>query len=283
MDISVIIAHYDPGNHFQCRESFERTLAAVSSQSRGFDAEVIIADDGSPSHRELLQYSDTILDAAGRQVFSVSGEKLQMWLAKQGLPEQAASRWLYLPKEQQCMSKARLANAAVNTALSEKLLFLDDDNYFLSNNSISALLELMARYALVVGQIQDVSGHWRSWESHRVQGTTLAVEKSALIEAGGFGAWTETVSSGVDSDLWWKLYHYFKKHPELKACFTDRIQTIDSCSKRWRPFIRQFFRHRAVAREFNRQHQCRNYRSTRLNPSRDKSLWMDNLCTQTRN
>ena len=52
---------------------------------------------------------------------------------------------------------------------------------------------------------------------------------------------------------------------------------MDSCSKRWKPYIKQFFRHRAVKKEFNKVHGCPNYRSIKDNPSRIKSNWMDNL------
>jgi hypothetical protein len=81
----------------------------------------------------------------------------------------------------------------------------------------------------------------------------------------------------VDSDIWWKLYWYFQKNPDLKACYTSQFQTVDSCSKRWKPHIKQFFRHSAVKKEFNKIHGCPNYRNPSDNPSRIKSNWMVDL------
>jgi hypothetical protein len=125
--------------------------------------------------------------------------------------------------------------------------------------------------------VQDSNGRYRSYTSNRVQGTTIAVKKEVIKNAGGFGDWTEVISSAVDSDIWWKLYWYFQKNPDLKACYTSQFQTVDSCSKRWKPHIKQFFRHSAVKKEFNKIHGCPNYRNPSDNPSRIKSNWMVDL------
>ena len=175
------------------------------------------------------------------------------------------------------MSKARIGNAATSLASSDNLLFLDDDNYFISKNSIETILNLLKDYWLVFGQVKDSNGRYRPYTSKRVQGTTIAVKKEVIKNAGGFGDWTEEVSSAVDSDIWWKLYQYFQKNPDLKACYTSQFQTVDSCSKRWRPHIKLFFRHHAVKKEFNKIHGCSNYRNPKDNPSRVKSNWMVDL------
>ena len=175
------------------------------------------------------------------------------------------------------MSKARIGNAATSLASSDNLLFLDDDNYFTTENSIDVIMNLLEDYQLVFGQVQDSNGRYRPYTSKRVQGTTITVKKEVIKNAGGFGDWTEEVSSAVDSDIWWKLYQYFQKNPDLKACYTSQFQTIDSCSKRWKPHIKQFFRHRAVKKEFNKIHSCPNYRDPIDNPSRIKSNWMVDL------
>ena len=130
---------------------------------------------------------------------------------------------------------------------------------------------------MVIGQVQDSNGRLRPYSSYRVQGTTFAVKKEIIKKVGGFGEWTESVSSGVDSDIWWKLYHYFQKHPALKACYTSQIQTVDSCSKRWKPHIKQIFRHRAVRKEFYIIHGCPDYRSPKHNLARNKSNWLKDL------
>lgn len=175
------------------------------------------------------------------------------------------------------MSKARIGNAATFLASSDNLLFLDDDNYFITENSIAVIVNLLKDYQLVIGQLQDSNGRYRTYSSNRVQGTTFAVKKDILQNTGGFGKWTEAVSSGVDSDIWWKLYHYFQKNPKLKACYTSQFQTVDSCSKRWKPHIKQIFRHRAVRKEFNKIHGCPDYRNPKHNPARNKSNWLKDL------
>ena len=38
----------------------------------------------------------------------------------------------------------------------------------------------------------------RSYNSYRVQGTTIATKKEILNKIGGFGEWTEEYSCGVD-------------------------------------------------------------------------------------
>ena len=45
MDLSIIIAHYDPGNHLDCLYSFHKTLSTLSNQQRDLDIEIIIGDD----------------------------------------------------------------------------------------------------------------------------------------------------------------------------------------------------------------------------------------------
>ena len=175
------------------------------------------------------------------------------------------------------MSKARLWNTAIELSKSENLFFLDDDNYFISINSISTILELLDKYEVVFGQIQDKSGRFRNFESNRVQGTTFGIKKSVINDINGFGEWTEKTSCGIDSDLWLKLYNHFKNNNEFKACFTNSIQTIDSFSKRWKPFINTFFRHRLLKNQFYKEHGCHNYQNVKDNPSREKSNWIMDL------
>ena len=277
MDLSIIIAHYDPGNHPDCLNSFQKTLTEISAQKAEYKIEIIIADDGSVSNEDVIQNSTSQLNEFGKIIYNLTGEKLEQWKIKRKYDYPEIRHWLYLPKTKQVMSKARIGNAAVKIATSENLLFLDDDNYFISDNSITTILHLLQEYQLIFGQVQDSNGRLRPFSSNRVQGTTFAFKRDIIINAGGFGDWTEAVSSGVDSDIWWKLYQYFQKNPDLKACYTSQFQTIDSCSKRWKPHIKQFFRHRAVKTEFNKIHGCPNYRDPNDNPSRIKSNWMVEL------
>ena len=277
MDLSIVIAHYDPGNHPDCLLSFHKTLSALSEQKGDLDIEIIIGDDGSPSNEYIIQNHTTKIQQSGNTIFCLEGEKLNQWKMDKKYKYLDIKRWLYSPKINQSMNKARLGNTAIHLAKCENILFLDDDNYFISNNSLETIVNILNNYHLLFGQVNDSNGRPRSYSSKRVQGTTFAVKKKIILNAGGFGEWTESVSSGVDSDIWWKLYHYFKKNPHLKACYTSQIQTIDSCSKRWKPHIKQFFRHRAVSKEFNKAHGCINYRNPIFNPSRIKSNWLEDL------
>ena len=277
MDLSIIIAHYNPGNLPDCLNSFHKTLTEISAQKVDYEIEIIIADDGSVTHQDIQYLGSPITDQDERTIYQLEGNALATWKRENDFNYSSISHWLYLPKIEPMMSKARISNIAIAKTSSENLLFLDDDNYFISENTIDSIIKLFQKYQLVIGQIKDNNGRLRPYSSSRVQGTTFGVKKETIIEAGSFGKWTEAVSSGVDSDIWWKLYYYFEKNSHLKACYTSKIQTLDSCSKRWRPHIKQFFRHRAVKKLFHQIHGCTNYRSVSMNPSRDKSNWMDNL------
>ena len=54
MDLSIIIAHYDPGNHPDCLNSFKKTLTEISAQKAEYGIEIIIADDGSVSNKDII-------------------------------------------------------------------------------------------------------------------------------------------------------------------------------------------------------------------------------------
>ena len=241
MDLSLIIAHYNPGNNPACVSSFRKTLQEIKYQRENFNIEVIICDDGSKDNEDILSYNPQVINRNGRDIFDLSTSILDNWLKKNNYDYSEISHWLFLPKDKICMSKARLWNTAIELSKSENLFFLDDDNYFISMNSISTILELFDKYEVVFGQIQDKSGRFRNFESNRVQGTTFGIKKSVINDINGFGEWTEKTSCGIDSDLWLKLYNHFKNNNEFKACFTNSIQTIDSFSKRWKPFINTFF------------------------------------------
>ena len=277
MDLSIIIAHYDPGDSLKCIESFHKTLSKIESQKGNYKIEVIIADDGSKSHEDIQHLVPPLLDHDERYFYNLKGTLLENWKKKMGFNYPSISNWLYLPKNNPMMSKARIGNAAITTSLSTNLFFLDDDNYFISDNTIHTIITLLKKYSFVVGQIQDNNRRFRSYSSNRVQGTTFGIIKNHLIEAGSFGEWTEEISCGIDSDLWWKLYFYFKKNPTLKACYTSDIQTLDSCSKRWKIHINTFFRNYTLKKIFKRVHGCNNYRNIIKNPSRNKSKWIINL------
>ena len=54
MDLSIIIAHYDPGNHPLCLKSFHKTLNQIESQKGNYKIEVII--NGKKLFYEYIKY-----------------------------------------------------------------------------------------------------------------------------------------------------------------------------------------------------------------------------------
>ncbi len=277
MDLSIIIAHFDPGDRPDCVESFYKVLDTIQAQQGNLKVEVIIADDGSPSNSSIPTLETTVLHEGEKRVHLLSGKPLQSWLTQESFKGNHPNHWLYLQQAHKVMCKARLWNHGAELARSEYLLFLDDDNYFLSENTLTTLKELMKTYDVVFGQVEDSKGRSRSFKSHRVQGTSFAIQKDLIQKVGGFGEWTESVSSGIDSDFWWKLYQYHTTKESLRVAYTSAFRTVDSCSKRWKPFVGSFFRHRAVRKQFFKENGCKNYRSATHNPSRDKTHWMTDL------
>jgi len=275
MDLSIIIAHYNPGDHPTCLEAFHKTISTINHLN--YSIEIIIADDGSITNKSIPILTKSIINQNDKNIFHLYGEALETWKKENGFDYPMIKHWLYLPKNEQVMGKARITNASIMLAKSNNLFFLDDDNYFISKNPITTIMKLFNEYQLIIGQIKDHNGHFRPYSSNRVQGTTFGIKKEIIINSGMFGEWTEQTSSGVDSDIWWKLYHYFIKNSTLKGCYTSEIQTIDSCSKRWRPFIKSFFRKRKLMKAFAKQHQCQNYNKVKYNPSRNKKKWLINL------
>ncbi len=274
--LSIIIAHYAPQQSGSCDRILHRTLEQIARQKNSAQCEILIADDGSPAHREITNRVQGKPVSDGRLLYVLNEKTLQDWCAKQGIDSTLISAWLYLPKtEPPAMSKARLWNLAAKQAIASNLLFLDDDNIFIGQKNIEHLLNLAQTYQVVFGQVADRSGRFRSFESQRVQGTTFMLTAEVLQSIGGFGEWTEATSSGIDSDLWWKLYREYKTNRSFRACYTSRVQTQDRCSKRWAAWT-GWFRRRAVVKAFKREHGCRNYRKSRYNPSRVKARWMEN-------
>ena len=276
MDLCIIIAYYDPGNHPDCLASFLKTLQIISEQKEEFNIEVIVADDGSLTNSMIPSLNCEKINQHDRIIFDINGNELNRFLNKKDIKSHEITHWLYLPKDKQCMSKARIWNAASKLAKSDNLFFLDDDNYFTSNKSIEKIIKLLRKYSVVFGQIQDSNGRYRRYESKRVQGTTFGIKRKLLDEIGGFGEWTEEISCGIDSDLWYKLFEHYQ-NDKFKACFTNSIQTIDSCSKRWKPFIGTYFSNRKSVKYFNIEHGCNNFKNPKYNPSRLKYLWIENL------
>ena len=121
----------------------------------------------------------------------------------------------------------------------------------------------------------DNNGRLRKFSSSRVQGTTFAMQKSIFSAINGFGEWTEKYSCGVDSDFWMKMYQYYLNH-KIKVCYTNKLKTYDSFSKRWGKFTK-LFRNYKIKKEFNKIYNCINYKDKKYNLARNKSLWIEDL------
>ena len=209
----------------------------------------------------------------------MKNKKLEKFLKQHNIKNELITKWIYLPKLVPCMSKARVLNYSTEYAESNNLFFLDDDNYLISNNTITSLLDLFKNYNFIIGQIKDSNGRLRAYSSNRVQGTTIGIKKNILKTIGGFGEWTEKYSCGVDSDFWIKVFNYSKKNIDLKACYSNKIKTFDSYSKRWKKYTK-FFKERRLKKEFYNLYNCKNYKNEKYNLSRNKKIWIKNLINE---
>ena len=277
-DLSIIIAHYNPSDKNDIINPLIKTIESINSQKNNHKIEIIIADDGSAYTNDLIEYYSTkkITDKDKKYIYTLNGDKLSSWLSKKNINSDLINGWVYFPKYTGSMSKARVVNKCIDLSSSDKLCFLDDDNYFISKNSIENILKLFDNYNLIIGQIQDNNKKYRSYNSYRVQGTTIAVNKKIIENIGGFGEWTEEFSCGIDSDLWIKLYNHFIANDDLKACYTNKFSTYDSYSKRWKKYTK-FFKEFRLRQKFNKIYGCKNYKNHKYNLSRQKQLWIENL------
>ena len=275
-DLSIIIAHFKPTGSENINPLI-KTLDIIEQQKDNYNIQVIIADDGSNYTKSIIEYhSNKISVDKNKHLYSIEKLQLKNWLLNKKIRNKLITHWVYFPKYKNSMSKARVVNHSVKLANSDNLCFLDDDNYFISDNTIENILTLFNEYSLIFGQIKDNNGRLRQYSSNRVQGTTIAVKKNIIDSINGFGEWTEEFSCGVDSDLWIKLYNFFKQNPDLKVCYTDKFSTFDSFSKRWKKYTK-FLKEFKMRKKFNELYNCKNYKNYKYNFSRQKKIWIENL------
>tara|TARA_A100001011_G_scaffold400672_1_gene517449 strand:+ start:4052 stop:4906 length:855 start_codon:yes stop_codon:yes gene_type:complete len=276
--LSIIIAHYCISQSSDHYNSFLKNLEIIKSQSKNYDIEIIICDDGSEYSKEIMGKNSESIKISNdpRKIFILKKTRLESWLNKIRIENYLIKKWIYMPKTKLCMSKARLWNYSTKISGSDYLLFLDDDNYFVSKNTIRNTIELFNSYDIIFGQIKDNNNKLRSYNSNRVQGTTIGIKKFIINDINGFGEWTEKTSCGIDSDLWIKLFNYYNKNKETNICYTNLISTYDSCSKRWRRYTK-IFKELQLRREFSNRHGISFYKNPKYNKSRQKKLWITNL------
>tara|TARA_B000000475_G_scaffold268512_1_gene261096 strand:+ start:759 stop:1592 length:834 start_codon:yes stop_codon:yes gene_type:complete len=272
-DLSIIVAHFKPENLLD--NPLLKTIYKINQQKKEYKVEVTISDDGSFYNHSFLDNYSRIEKIDNKKIYILENKELKDFLIKQNLKVDGITKWIHFPKINNSMNKAFVTNCGVSLSQSDKLLFLDDDNYFISNNSIENLINLFNNYDLVFGQIKDNNSRFRSYESYRVQGTTIGIKKEIFNKIGGLGEWTSEFSCAVDSDFWIKLYNYYI-NSNLKGCYTNQISTYDSFSKRWKKYTK-FFKEIKLRKKFNKLYNCKNYKNYRSNLSRQKKLWLDNL------
>ena len=270
-DLSIIVAHFKPENLLD--NPLLKTIYKINQQKKEYKVEVTISDDGSFYNHSFLDNYSRIEKIDNKKIYILENKELKDFLIKQNLKVDGITKWIHFPKINNSMNKAFVTNCGVSLSQSDKLLFLDDDNYFISNNSIENLINLFNNYDLVFGQIKDNNSRFRSYESYRVQGTTIGIKKEIFNKIGGLGEWTSEFSCAVDSDFWIKLYNYYI-NSNLKGCYTNQISTYDSFSKRWKKYTKFF---KEIKLRKNKLYNCENYKNYRSNLSRQKKLWLDNL------
>jgi hypothetical protein len=272
-DLSIIIAHFKPED--LTNNPLIKTINEINNQKEQYKIEIIIADDGSLYDYPFKENYSTISSFKDKDVYILDDKILKEFLLIQNLNIKGISKWVHYPKINNSMNKAFITNCAVNISKSKNLLLLDDDNYFISKHSIANLVKLFKNYDLVFGQIKDNNNRYRTYGSHRVQGTTIGIKKNIFNNIGGLGEWTSEFSCAVDSDFWMKLYNYYNEY-KINGCYTNQISTYDSFSKRWKKYTK-LFKEIRLKKKFNKLYGCKNYKSHRSNFSRQKKLWLDNL------
>ena len=272
-DLSIVIAHFKPKELIN--NPLIKTISEINNQKNQFNIEIIIADDGSLYDYSFEKNHSIKNNFKGEDVYILENQILNEFLVAQNLNISGISKWAHYPKINNSMNKAFITNCAVNISKSENLLLLDDDNYFISKNSINNLINLFKNYDLVFGQIKDNNNKYRLYDSYRVQGTTIGIKKYIFNKIGGLGEWTSEFSCAVDSDFWIKLYNYYNEY-KINGCYTNQISTYDSFSKRWKKYTK-FFKEIRLKKKFNKLYSCKNYKSYKSNFSRQKKLWLDNL------
>ena len=206
-DLSIIVAHFKPENLLD--NPLLKTINKINQQKKEYKVEVTISDDGSFYNHSFLDNYSRIEKIDNKNIYILENKELKDFLIKQNLKVDGITKWIHFPKINNSMNKAFVTNCGVSLSQSDKLLFLDDDNYFISNDSIENLINLFNNYDLVFGQIKDNNSRFRSYESYRVQGTTIGIKKEIFNKIGGLGEWTSEFSCAVDSDFWIKLYNYY--------------------------------------------------------------------------
>ena len=77
MDLSIIIAHYNPGNHPTCLDAFHKTISTINHLN--FSIEIIIADDGSITNKNIPMLAKSKINQNDKNIFHLHGKSLEIW------------------------------------------------------------------------------------------------------------------------------------------------------------------------------------------------------------
>ena len=100
--ITIIIAHYDPGDSDKIKNAFIKTLVSIEQQINNYNVEVIVADDGSyytSSLESTLGIKKKELDS----YYQLDSSQIQQLLLEYYNNEQGAeiiANWIILPKNE---------------------------------------------------------------------------------------------------------------------------------------------------------------------------------------
>ena len=141
--ITIIIAHYDPGNSIKAKAAFLKTLETLNNQEYACELEIIIADDGS-YYTPMLENN---LKKEANEYYQLDKKNIKKLLSDfYNSPKflNIIDDWIVLPKKQNKMYKPKVLNISASIANGDLIFFLDDDNYFCHNDCIKNIMDLKA-------------------------------------------------------------------------------------------------------------------------------------------
>jgi hypothetical protein len=262
MSITVIISHYAPPLETRFyRNILKNTINSVRSQEVDFDVEIIVCDDGSAWSRSLST-NDGITDFDRSKIKSCSL-----------LDDLNVDRYLLLPDVGN-FRKAAIQHRAIELASNEKIVMLDDDNYFIKKDSLARYYTYLDKYNYVCGRLIGPPQNGsvpKLYLSKNTQGTNFGLRKELYFSFGGYPEFLFINSMGEDDVLLWLIYSKLKElYPnEKKACFAGEIETQDLITGRW---VSRNQSSKSVLKEM-----CRSLYGIdpNRNPSRNKLTWME--------
>jgi len=227
----------------------------------GFNVNVVLCDDGS----------DYLADLQGDEIQEVEDKQLDVIKEKFKLKINN----LFISKKSNNYQKADLFRYVIELYLSqyELFIFLDDDHSFVHENSLLKFVQHYNQgYEFIVGKLYHPVNRFRFYTDYKVQGTTFALSKQALINGHFFTKYIAQWGCGEDSEVFFKAYKLCN-NKKLKAIYDSNIITIDKITGRWLYCQNQVGGVDIFKKGFKELYGV----DPHNNPSRDKKKWMDFL------